>query len=100
MIVRDPTALGAAIRDRRRRLGLDQGELARKVGVSRQWIVAVEQGKPRAAMSLVLRALAALGLALTIEPRSAPLPDRQGGPDGGRDIDLDAIVRAARRPPR
>jgi HTH-type transcriptional regulator/antitoxin HipB len=34
------------------KLGLDQKSLAQKVGVSRQWIVAVEHAKPRAEIGL------------------------------------------------
>jgi hypothetical protein len=41
MLIRTPSDLGALIRDRRMKLGLDQKSLAGKVGVSRQWIVAV-----------------------------------------------------------
>lgn len=43
MRIRTPTDLGAMIRNRRTKLGLDQKSLADKVGVSRQWIVAVEK---------------------------------------------------------
>lgn len=97
MIVRNPTALGAAIRDRRKRLGLDQAELANRIGVSRQWIVAVEKGKPRAAMSLILRALAALDLSLTIQPHTKPKKNDDDGSGSDRGIDINSIVRAARR---
>ena len=62
MLIRTPIDLGALIRDRRRRLRLDQKSLAEKVGVSRQWIVEVEKGKPRAEVSLILRTLDALGI--------------------------------------
>ncbi len=41
-------------------LGLDQASLATRVGVSRQWIVAVEAGKARAEVGLVLRTLTAV----------------------------------------
>lgn len=101
MIIRTPTALGAAMRDRRRRLGLDQSDIARKVGVSRQWVVAVEKGKPGAEIGLVLRALNALDLDLSLEPRTTVKQDRDDGSDT-RDmgIDIDAIVRKARRPRR
>jgi DNA-binding XRE family transcriptional regulator len=34
------------------------------IGVSRQWIVAMEKGKPPAEIGLVLRALTALGVNL------------------------------------
>ena len=40
------------IRARRKALRFDQKTLAEKVGVSRQWIVDVEQGKPRLKIGL------------------------------------------------
>jgi y4mF family transcriptional regulator len=62
MRIRTPIDLGAVIRDRRMNLGLNQKTLATQVGVSRQWIVDVEKGKPRAPISLVLRTVEALGI--------------------------------------
>ncbi|HST59370.1 MAG TPA: helix-turn-helix domain-containing protein, partial [Longimicrobium sp.] len=52
------------VRDRRKQLGLSQMELARRAGVSRQWLVDLERGKPTAEVSLVLRTLAAAGMQL------------------------------------
>jgi y4mF family transcriptional regulator len=52
MRIRTPIDLGALIRERRKALRLDQKTLAEKVGVSRQWIVDVEQGKPRLEIDL------------------------------------------------
>ena len=60
MLARNATDIGLIMRERRRKLGLDQGELARRIKVSRQWIVEIEKGKPRAEIGLVLRALDAL----------------------------------------
>jgi HTH-type transcriptional regulator/antitoxin HipB len=94
MRVRTPTDLGLIIRERRRGLGLDQRTLASRVGVSRQWIVEVEQGKARAGIGLLLRTLAALGVALTTESggsTDAPLENWVPG------IDVDAVVDEARR---
>jgi len=61
MRIRTPKDIGAVIREGRRTLGLDQGELAKKVGVSRLWINQVERGKPGASLGLVLRTLAVVG---------------------------------------
>ena len=66
MRVRTATDLGAFIRERRVKLGMDQSDLAEKAGTSRKWIVEVEQGKPRAEIGLVLRTLKALGVSLEI----------------------------------
>ena len=90
MLLRTPKDLGALIRQRRRDLGLDQGTLAERVGVSRQWIIEAERGKPRAEIGLVLRTLDALGVRLAVDDsKSAPAAPAQ---------DIDAIVRAARKP--
>ena len=53
------------IRQRRKALGWDQAQLAERVGVSRQWVIEVEKGKPRVELQLVLRTLNVLGLILT-----------------------------------
>lgn len=90
MIVRSSKDLGAAVKARRKALALDQGALAAKVGVSRQWIGALEQGKPGAELALVLRTLRALELPLTI---GEPLQARQSK---GMVVDIDAIVTRAR----
>ena len=95
MILRTPSDLGLLIRDRRKSLGLDQRELAEKVGVSRLWIIEIEKGKPRAEIGLVMRTLLALALELDVstEPASAPVKRR------ARAVavpDIDAIVRNAR----
>lgn len=70
MLLRTSLDLGAIIRDRRRNLGLDQGDLASQVGVSRKWIIDVEKGKPRAEIGLILRTLESLGLSLAVDPAS------------------------------
>lgn len=92
MQIRTPLELGLAIRERRRMLKLSQTELARKVGVGRQWIVAMEHGKPSVELRLALRTLSALDIPLTIDPC-----DRL--PPSGDDLspgDIDAIVETAR----
>ena len=66
MRVRTATDLGAFIRERRVKLGMDQSDLAEKAGTSRKWIVEVEQGKPRAEIGLVLRTLKTLGVSLDL----------------------------------
>jgi len=93
MIVRNPAALGAVIRDRRRELGLEQKALAEKVGVSRHWVIDVEKGKPGAEIGLVFRALRVLGLVLNAAAAGA-----QSKADPG--TDLDALIEAARKPRR
>ena len=92
MRIRTPLDLGLVIRNRRRELRLSQTDLARKAGVGRQWIVAIEHGKSRAELGLALRTLSALDLRLTIDP-----DDRQlSTSDGISPVDIDAVVDAAR----
>jgi HTH-type transcriptional regulator/antitoxin HipB len=95
MIVRTPSDLGLLIRERRKKLGLDQRELAKKVGVSRLWIIEIEKGKARAEIGLVMRTLLALDLELDVstEPAAAPVKRRAGAVSIP---DIDAIVRKAR----
>jgi HTH-type transcriptional regulator/antitoxin HipB len=96
MIVRTPSDLGLLIREHRKKLGLDQQELAKKVGVSRLWVIEIEKGKPRAEIGLVMRTLLALDLQLDIstEPAAAPVKRRAGAVSVP---DIDAIVRNARK---
>lgn len=99
--LRTPADIGALIKDRRRALGLDQAELADKVGVSRLWVNQVERGKPGASLGLVLRALATVGVELIGD---AP-PGTAGvkRPSNGAPVvspDINAIVARARRKDR
>lgn len=66
MLIRTPVDFGAVIRDRRKQLKLDQAALARRIGVSRQWVIEMERGHPRAELNLVLRALDALDIDLDV----------------------------------
>ena len=66
-----PKDIGALIRDARLESGMTQAELGTKIGASRFWVAEFERGKPRAELGLALKALRALRLTLTIEPRDA-----------------------------
>jgi HTH-type transcriptional regulator/antitoxin HipB len=88
MLIRTPSDLGALVRERRKALGLDQAELANRIGASRQWIVSLERGHPRAELALVLRTLDTLGAGLKWNP-SASITDPT----------IDAIVKAAKVKP-
>ena len=95
MQVRTDRDLGTIIRDRRKSLGLDQKTLADRVGVSRQWIVEVEKGKPRAETGLVLRTLRVLGLELRAMVAGRAQADTVS-PVGL--VDIDAVIDRAREP--
>jgi HTH-type transcriptional regulator/antitoxin HipB len=93
MRIQTPADLGALIRNTRKKLKLDQSTLAKKIGVSRLWLVEIEKGKPRAEMGLVLRTLDALQISLnatTLEIKARKRPDTI--------VDIDRIVAAARNP--
>jgi HTH-type transcriptional regulator/antitoxin HipB len=93
MRLRTAMDVGATIRDRRRSLGLRQGELADRVGVSRLWISEVERGKPGASLDRVLRTLAFLHIDLIADTGETACVD---APDVATP-DINAIVEAARR---
>jgi len=94
MRLRTPGEVGAVVKERRRALKLSQSAVAKRAGTSREWIVDLEKGKPRVQLSLVLRALAALGIAIgTQEEDKKP---RKAGADD-RAADIDQILKKYRR---
>ena len=62
-------AVGALVRETRVAAGLTQTQLAERIGASRFWVAAFERGKPSAELGLALKAIHALGLAITIAPQ-------------------------------
>ncbi len=93
-MIHTPNELGAALKRRRRELGISQAALAKSVGVSRPWIVDMERGKPRLEIGLVLRTIRALGLELRLLEARATSATAGLGVEP---IDIDAVVDAARR---
>lgn len=92
MLIRTPAELGAILRDRRKKLKLDQSTLAKRIGVSRQWVIEVERGHARAELGLILRALDALDIRL--DAGTEQTPARRVTKPG---IDINAIVARARK---
>ena len=67
--------------------------LARRVGVSRQWIIEVEKGKRSTRLGLILRTFEVLGLDLrTGDPPAAPA--RGFAPATA--VDIDRLIEAHR----
>lgn len=64
MRVRTAREIGLLVRAERKRQGLTMQEVAEHVGCSRQWIAALEAGRERLELTLVLRTLSALGVLL------------------------------------
>lgn len=73
--------LGAYIRDQRNRAQLSQADLARRAGVSRRWLVSLEQAKATAELGLILCTLDALGVVLDARE------------DADRGAELDDVIR-------
>jgi HTH-type transcriptional regulator/antitoxin HipB len=89
VLIRTAADLGAVIRERRKQLNLDQAELAKRIGVSRQWVIGIERGRARAELGLVLRTLDALGIRLS-GATGTPSSKTSSSPD------IDAIIAAAK----
>ena len=94
MRIRTATDLGAFIRERRARLAMDQAALAKAAGTSRKWISEVEQGKPRAAIGLILRTLKALGVSIDLESDTSPGTTASGAPQ-----DINRILNSLKKRP-
>lgn len=84
MRIRSTRDLAAAVRGRRKDLGMNQADLAQRAGVSRKWIYEFEAGKPTAELGLVIRVVERLGLALVLGSASTR--------SSKRTVDLDAVL--------
>ncbi len=68
------TDLGEFVRVIRAGLDIRQAELAARAGVSRQWIIALEQGKQSLEAGRVFRTLTALGFEMVLTPTDPAPP--------------------------
>jgi HTH-type transcriptional regulator/antitoxin HipB len=66
MKINSPEELGHLVREHRSRLGITQAALAKRVGATRHWVIALERGNPTAEFDRVLKALIALGLRVDV----------------------------------
>lgn len=98
MLINSAGDLGVRMRDQRLRLRLSQAELARRIGVSRYWIMELERGNTGAEIGLVFKALAALKLDVDVRTAGGA-PGRSSVADEGDEWtpDLAAILERARR---
>jgi HTH-type transcriptional regulator/antitoxin HipB len=94
MRIRTATDLGAFIRERRTKLGMDQISLAKKAATSRKWLVEVEQGKPGAEIGLILRTLKSLEISIDVVADS-PVETPSQGKAKAQDINsiLDSLKK-------
>lgn len=71
MRVRNVIQIGGLVQQRRKDLDLTQAEVAARAGVSRDWIISIENGRrPSIDLDRLLRTLGALGLGVEIAPES------------------------------
>ena len=97
MRIRTATDLGAFIRERRTRLGMDQIALAKKAGTSRKWLVEVERGKPGAEIGLILRTLKSLEISINLAADTlvaTPTPGKEKAPD------IDSVLDSLKKRPQ
>ena len=97
MRIRTATDIGAFIRERRTKLGMDQIALAKKAGTSRKWLVEVEQGKPGAEIGLILRTLKSLEISIDLEADTSvatPTPGKETAPD------IDSVLDSLKKRPQ
>lgn len=89
--------LGATIREARINAGLTQTQLGWQIGVTRFWVASFERGNPGAEIELVIRALAALNLTLTVSASSAKTVTGDsvaaGSSSSPHSVDLESILR-------
>ena len=80
MQLRSAHDLGLLMQEARRSVGWSQTQLAKAVGVSRQWVSLVENGKTSVEFDLVLASLRTLGYTVYVETKGRPtqtiFPDR------------------------
>ena len=97
-LIRNSKQLGRLVRQIRTSKGLSQSLFAEKIGVTRQWVGMLEQGKPRLELELTLRALAALGMSINLIENSndslARAPERKSASRKRVQINLDEIIKA------
>lgn len=89
MIVSSIRDIAAAVRGRRKDLGLNQAELAERAQVSRKWVYEFEGGKGTAEFGLLLRVLEELELVMELAPPATS--------SRGTKLDLDVVLDEHRR---
>ena len=73
-VVQSSADLGTIVRDRRKRLALNQLDLAGLANTGNRFIVEVENGKPTVQLQKVLDLLQLLGLEVLVRAKSARAP--------------------------
>jgi HTH-type transcriptional regulator/antitoxin HipB len=92
MLIKTPKEIGLLVRDQRKARGWTQDVFAQRLGVSRLWVLQLEQGKSTAQIGLVLRALNELDVPVQVDLSPKDKSKSYGG------IDLDSIIRETATP--
>lgn len=93
MNVRNSKDLGAVIRQARMDKNLSQEDLARAIGVHQPKVSEIERGKSGVRIALILQALQALNLTISIAAATQSAKQKKQGVEKSDDeIDLDAIA--------
>lgn len=71
MNIRRPYDLGVAVKEARRKLGMNQTAFAARLEVNRESVSRLETGDPGITLGIVLRALNILGLTLALAEETA-----------------------------
>lgn len=69
MEARAASDFGALVAERRGSLGLSQAELARRAGVTREWVVRLENGSTAVTLFRLMRVLRELDLTVDVSER-------------------------------
>jgi len=99
MRLRTPNDIGHLVRAQRKKRGWTQADFAKRLAVSRLWILHLEQGKETAQVGLVLRALNELDISLDVDLRPASINEVVRRPQLP-DINLDDIINQNTGPMR
>ena len=92
MRIRRPSELGAIIAAARRACDMTQGDLAKRLGVSRVWLGQIERGKSSARVDLVFRVLNELDVALTADIGKEPNAGKAVASSSQSSFDIDDIA--------
>jgi HTH-type transcriptional regulator/antitoxin HipB len=96
--LRNAAQLGATVRLKRKEKGLSQQAFAELLGVERKWVLRLEAGNPKAEVGLVLKALDALHLRVSLGDEHRPPSSREDALSSTSR--LDEVFRRLQRPVR
>ena len=91
--LKTPAQLGAAIKARRTQLRIDQGTLAKRARVSRNWLMQLEKGVPGASIGIILRVLGPLEMSLCLQSRDKRSTTHQRTSAQVSPVDINQVIQ-------